>query len=217
MAPAVARTSSGGSSPKSMQASHAMLHASADLEVEGADGDASKSDASQMGMTASGAVECARNSDLVVGVLASPSQRSTAARQAIRDTWAKLPTPGRRVTLRFLLALNASGNIPQHLVNEGAEKDDLLFLHTLDKYENLSRKVELFFKWVIDACVGAVHIFKTDDDSFVRLDELAKELSLLPRERMLYVGPTRLVCALYVRVHACVRNYVRRGAFASKA
>ena len=66
-------------------------------------------------------------------------------------------------------------------------KGDLLFLHTLDKYENLSRKVELFFKWVVDACSGAIFVFKTDDDSFVRLDELAKELATQPTERLLYI------------------------------
>jgi hypothetical protein len=155
---------------------------------------------SHMHVTASGAVECARDIDLVIGVLASPSPRSTAARQTIRDTWARFPTPGRRSTLRFLLALDVNEQVPPHLLVEADDKGDLLFLHTLDKYENLARKVELFFKWAIDACEGAIHIFKTDDDSFVRLDELAKELSLQPTERLLYVD---LGTTSGMRGHVC--------------
>lgn len=143
--------------------------------------------------TASGAVECGSNIDLVIGVLASPSPRSTIARETIRETWARFPTPGKRATLRFLLALDTDGRVPEHLLAEAAKTGDLLFLHTLDKYENLSRKVELFFKWVVDACSGAIFVFKTDDDSFVRLDELAKELAVQPTERLLYVSPRFLL------------------------
>lgn len=177
--------------------------------------------------TASGAIECGSDIDLVIGVLASPSPRSTTARQTIRETWAQFPTPGKRATLRFLLALDANGRVPEHLLEEAAMKKDLLFLHTLDKYENLSRKVELFFKWVVDACSGAIFVFKTDDDSFVRLDELAKELATQPTERLLYVFPhcflspqyyysaitcnnlvvnNRSCAAVYLRTHRTVRD-----------
>lgn len=45
--------------------------------------------------------------DLIVGILASPSTRSSRARDVIRRTWSQLPTNGMRVLVKFLLALDA--------------------------------------------------------------------------------------------------------------
>jgi hypothetical protein len=170
-------------------------------------------DGTKLSTTASGAIFCQSGSDLVVGILASPSARSTTSRQTIRDTWARFPTPKHTVTLRFLLALNERGNVPDHLQAESDAKGDLIFLHTLDKYENLSRKVQLFFKWVVDACPSAIHILKTDDDSFVRLDELAKELERQPTEQVsctlsaCYVTPgTGSASLVFVRTHFAARQ-----------
>lgn len=63
----------------------------------------------------------------------------------------------------------------------------MIFLDTTDAYKNLSEKVRLFFKWVVDHCAGKPLVFKTDDDSFVRLDLLLKMIRELPNKR-LYLG-----------------------------
>lgn len=99
---------------------------------------------SNSSITASGATRCDPKADLIVGILSSPSSRSTSSRQAIRDTWLKFATPGHHVVFRFLLALNASGGIPHLLERELLSEQDILFLHTLEKYENLAHKVKSF-------------------------------------------------------------------------
>ena len=54
--------------------------------------------------------------DLVIGVLASPSRRSRAARETLRETWFQFGSPkGYRVLYRFILALNSSNMIPESL------------------------------------------------------------------------------------------------------
>lgn len=127
---------------------------------------------------------------LVVGVLASSSQRSYRSRTAIRKTWAKAgPTDGGAL-VKFLLALDAAGNIPADLAEEGRREGDMVFLRTRDLYENLSEKVRLFYKWVTDWCVtdhsSPTFVLKTDDDSFVRLDLLAAELRAQPSAQLVY-------------------------------
>lgn len=53
-----------------------------------------------------GSMGCGVDADLIVGVLSAPGQRSAESRQAIRETWMKLPTKGYRTTMKFLLALD---------------------------------------------------------------------------------------------------------------
>lgn len=124
--------------------------------------------------------------ELVIGVLASPTPRSTAARKVIRETWLQIPVPENKIVVRFLLALNASGQIPGVMQSEAKEHGDMVFLDTLDAYRNLVRKVHLFFVWVSASCPYGARVFKTDDDSFVRLDKLYELAQTLPIRRLYY-------------------------------
>ncbi len=63
---------------------------------------------------------------------------------------------------------------------------DMIFLDTLEKYANLAQKVTLFFKWASDYCRTAKFVLKTDDDSFVRPNELMQRLDKHPQTRLLY-------------------------------
>ena len=72
--------------------------------VEQRDNDATTANAKAS--PAQGATGCGFDADLVVGVLSAPGQRSAESRQAIRETWMKLPTKGYRTTMKFLLALD---------------------------------------------------------------------------------------------------------------
>lgn len=127
---------------------------------------------------------------LVVGVLASASPRSYRSRAAIRKTWAKASPIRGGAIVKFLLALDAAGDVPTVLAEEGRREGDIVFLKTRDLYENLSEKVRLFYKWVADWCAtdhgSPTFVLKTDDDSFVRLDLLAAELRAQPATRLVY-------------------------------
>ena len=104
--------------------------------------------------------------------------------QVLRDTWFKLANP--RVAIRFFLALNDEGQVPDDVIDEADTKKDMVFVDTTDAYKNLFRKVNLLFKWICDYCPHVVHILKTDDDSFVRVDKLLTLMKTLPRERLYY-------------------------------
>lgn len=128
------------------------------------------------------------NRDIVIGVLASPTPRSTKARQVIRDTWMRFPTNGKSVIVRFLLGVeNTTGQPPAALKMEAKLHKDIVFLDAVEAYSNLVQKVHMFFRWAAVNCPGITHVFKTDDDSFVRLDLLGTMIDALPSER-LYFG-----------------------------
>jgi hypothetical protein len=104
----------------------------------------------------------------------------------IRETWLNLPVPTGRVVVRFLLALNSTGHVPAAMLAEAETHGDMVFLDTLDAYKNLVRKVHLFFEWVAARCPNSARVFKTDDDSFVRLDKLFNLAKTLPARRLYY-------------------------------
>lgn len=125
--------------------------------------------------------------ELVIGVLASPTPRSTEARRVIRETWMRFPVePSGAVVVRFLLALNESDLVPAEMLIEAKQHGDMVFLDTHDAYRNLVRKVTLFFGWVAAQCPRSARVFKTDDDSFVRIDRLLLLSRTLPITRLYY-------------------------------
>lgn len=135
-----------------------------------------------------GSADCGGSGvELVVGVLASPTPRSTTARRVIRETWMRFPVePSGAVVVRFLLALNESGHVPTEMLIEAKQHGDMVFLDTHDAYRNLVRKVTLFFGWVAAQCPRSARVFKTDDDSFVRIDRLLILSRTLPITRFYY-------------------------------
>lgn len=83
---------------------------------------------------------------LVIGILASPSSRSGRSRETIRQTWGNFRANDMTVTIRFLLALDVAGNVPDHIAREAELKGDVVLLETHDLYANLGEKVRLFFQ-----------------------------------------------------------------------
>ena len=122
--------------------------------------------------------------DMLIGVLGSPSERSGQARATIRKTWATLPTAGSAITVRFVLAVNGSGQRPDHLVREAEEFGDMIFVDTEDAYLNLARKVQLFFRWAVANCAEVPLFMKTDDDAFVHMEHLGKKIKTVQKTRL---------------------------------
>lgn len=122
--------------------------------------------------------------DLVIAVLGAPTERSRTGRNAARRTWMTLPTSGLRVIFRFVLARGEDHSVPGDLVTEAVEKGDMIFVDTLDAYTNLAAKVQLLFKWVVNSCDGNPLILKTDEDTFIHLEQLTTAMKEVSRERM---------------------------------
>ncbi|KAG6595761.1 putative alpha mannosyltransferase [Phytophthora cinnamomi] len=122
--------------------------------------------------------------------------RNFAQRQAIRDTWAKktdLP-PNVRVfflgcTPVILDHLNRQRNLDA--VNlERAVYQDLLTdeLQCDDKYTLLTEKVSAFFQWLVAEFPRTKAVMITDDDVYVRVDQLVADLSKIEQRKGLYIG-----------------------------
>ena len=95
-----------------------------------------------------------------------------------------LSTGDTKVVVRFMLAKDDDGNIPQDLLDEAAKYDDLIFMDTKDAYTNLAAKVGLFFKWAVDSCDGNPLILKTDEDSFIHIEKLTAAMKKVPKKKL---------------------------------
>lgn len=125
---------------------------------------------------------------LLVVVLSSIS--GLERRNAARETWVKgcsnlIP----KVLVKFSIGTAGLSDAGTNLLKkENGRFDDLLLLDDLEEsYHNLSLKVLKTFAY-IDKGFDASYIFKADDDTFVLLDEVLKELVKRDSKTSLYWG-----------------------------
>lgn len=129
-----------------------------------------------------------RQLHLVILVLSAPG--GVIRRNAIRGTWLHNYHSGMlKVTSRFLIGTNRL--LKEKMGNLTVEQNqfgDLLFFDELrDSYSNLSAKVLLGLKWVYKT-VKFDFLIKTDDDSYVRIDQVAKNIQQMDCNDRLYWG-----------------------------
>ena len=114
---------------------------------------------------------------IFIVVLSTCTKKGQDNRAAIRDTWAqygrnKVPP----VLVKF--SIGTLGLSPSDIAGLAAEDkahgDLLLLTHLHDSYSNLTRKVLYSFVWA-EQNVQFSFLMKTDDDTFVYVDELHKE------------------------------------------
>lgn len=132
---------------------------------------------------------CTDDSFLVIGALAAPTPRSLQARNTLRKTWFNFPNLKKTVTIRFLLAMNEHKKVPENLIEEADTNGDMIFLPTMEHYDNLAEKVRQFFLWSADNCAGMTYVLKTDDDSFVDVPKMIARLEGLPRNKVFFGFP----------------------------
>lgn len=123
-----------------------------------------------------------------------------AKRDAIRATWGKLTnniftengellykwnhtwvghqTQKDIIKLYFALGTRGlSSSMLSKLKTENSRSKDLLLLESLeDSYNNLASKMLHSLKWISSNMKGLKYLIKCDDDSFVRVDLIVKEL-----------------------------------------
>ncbi len=118
-------------------------------------------------------------------VLSSPKGRKR--RDAIRHTWMK--NKKENILVKFALGTEGLENsVLNDIQSEEDENRDLLLLPDLkDSYSNLTRKVLYSFK-ALDSSIQFSYLLKCDDDTFILLDEVARELAGRTSTRSLYWG-----------------------------
>lgn len=135
--------------------------------------------------------------EYAVLIISSPDNE--AKRDAIRTTWAKLADNifiengeklykwnhswvGERIKhefIKFYFAIGTQGLSDiklERLKSEGHKSNDLLLLDFEDRYENLATKLVTAMKWLSANLKGLKFVVKCDDDSFVRIDLIVKDL-----------------------------------------
>lgn len=123
---------------------------------------------------------------LVVLVLSSAGNMER--RSTIRQTWVK----DVRADVLHLFAIGSVSSVDDDakrtLQSEIVRFQDVLYLSEVnDTYAELTRKVLHAFSW-IDTNVDFSFLLKVDDDTFVRLDDIATELESLSSKDRFYWG-----------------------------
>ena len=125
---------------------------------------------------------------IVILILSSPG--GVIRRNAIRGTWLHNYHSGLlKVTSRFLIGTNRlyKEKIGNLTVEQNQFGDLLLFPDLKDSYSNLSRKVLHGLEWAYKT-EKFDFLIKTDDDSYIRIDQVAKNLQQMNCNERLYWG-----------------------------
>ena len=125
---------------------------------------------------------------IVILVLSAPG--GIIRRNAIRGTWLHNYHSGMlKVTSRFLIGTKKllKEKVGNLTVEQNQFGDLLLFDDLKDSYSNLSAKVLLGLKWA-HRTQKFDFLIKTDDDSYVRIDQVAKNIQRMNCDDRLYWG-----------------------------
>ena len=115
---------------------------------------------------------------IFIVVLSTSTKKGRDARRVIRKTWIqKCQHRVPPILVKFAIGTDGlSHSENEELINEDKIHNDLLLLTNLhDTYNNLTRKVLYSFLWA-NQNINFLYLLKTDDDSFVFVDELYKEV-----------------------------------------
>ena len=128
--------------------------------------------------------------DVRLAVLVLSSMKANERRNVIRETWMKkYRERTSEVFVKFSVGTEGlSSDEIRKLTMENFKYDDLLLLPNLyDSYNNLTRKVLQSFV-SIDNHYNFSHLLKCDDDSFIVLDTILRELKQRKSKQNYYWG-----------------------------
>ncbi|KAK9267448.1 hypothetical protein L1049_009874 [Liquidambar formosana] len=128
---------------------------------------------------------------LFVGVLSATNH--FAERMAVRKTWMQSSAiRSSDVVVRFFVALNPRKEVNAVLKKEAAYFGDIVILPFMDRYELVVLKTIAICEYGVQN-VTASYIMKCDDDTFVRVDTVLKEIEGISPKRSLYMGNLNLL------------------------
>lgn len=133
----------------------------------------------------------ARPVHLFIGVLSATNH--FAERMAIRKTWMQSSKiRSSNVVARFFVALNPRKEVNAVLKKEAAFFGDIVILPFMDRYELVVLKTIAICEFGVQN-VTAAYIMKCDDDTFIRVDAVLKEIEGIFPKRSLYMGNLNLL------------------------
>ncbi|KAH7545190.1 hypothetical protein FEM48_Zijuj01G0067600 [Ziziphus jujuba var. spinosa] len=128
---------------------------------------------------------------LFIGVLSATNH--FAERMAVRKTWMQSSAiKSSSVVVRFFVALNPRKEVNAVLKKEAAYFGDIVILPFMDRYELVVLKTIAICEFGIQN-VTAAYIMKCDDDTFVRVDTVLKEIEGTSPKKSLYMGNLNLL------------------------
>ncbi|XP_073008832.1 hydroxyproline O-galactosyltransferase GALT2 isoform X1 [Typha latifolia] len=128
---------------------------------------------------------------IFIGVLSSSNH--FAERMAARKTWMQSPEiKSSNVVARFFVALNPRKEVNAMLKKEAEYFGDIIILPFMDRYELVVLKTIAICEYGVQN-LSAAYIMKCDDDTFVRVDVILKQIKIIARGRPLYMGNLNLL------------------------
>ncbi|XP_011096639.1 hydroxyproline O-galactosyltransferase GALT2 [Sesamum indicum] len=128
---------------------------------------------------------------LFIGVLSATNH--FAERMAVRKTWMQsLPVKTSKVAVRFFVALNPRSEVNAILKKEAAYFGDIEILPFMDRYELVVIKTVAICEFGVRN-VTAAYIMKCDDDTFIRVDTILKDIERVSTGSALYLGNLNLL------------------------
>nr|CAD1828144.1 unnamed protein product [Ananas comosus var. bracteatus] len=128
---------------------------------------------------------------LFIGILSATNH--FAERMAIRKTWMQYPAfQLGDVVARFFVALSPRKEVNAAMKKEAEYFKDIVILPFMDRYELVVLKTTAICEYGVQN-LTADYIMKCDDDTFVRVDVILKEINGIARNRPLYMGNLNLL------------------------
>ncbi|GAB4829394.1 Hydroxyproline O-galactosyltransferase galt2 [Ancistrocladus abbreviatus] len=128
---------------------------------------------------------------LFIGVLSATNH--FAERMAVRKTWMQSPEiKSADIAVRFFVALNPRKEINAVLKKEADYFGDVVILPFMDRYELVVLKTIAICEFGVQN-VTAAYIMKCDDDTFIRIDTVLREIEGISPQRSLYMGNLNLL------------------------
>ncbi|CAI0545409.1 unnamed protein product [Linum tenue] len=128
---------------------------------------------------------------LFIGILSATNH--FAERMAVRKTWMQSSSiKSSNVAVRFFVALNPRKEVNAVLKKEADYFGDIVILPFMDRYELVVLKTIAICEFGVKN-VSAAYIMKCDDDTFVRVETVLKEIDHVSRKKPLYMGNLNLL------------------------
>ncbi|XP_072951816.1 hydroxyproline O-galactosyltransferase GALT2-like [Typha angustifolia] len=128
---------------------------------------------------------------LFIGILSATNH--FAERMAIRKTWMQYPALQLgNVVARFFVALGPRKEVNAAVRKEAEYFGDMVIMPFMDRYELVVLKTIAICEFGVYN-LTADYIMKCDDDTFIRVDVVLKEMNAISKSRSLYMGNLNLL------------------------